>query len=247
LNRYGWVEGNHFGLAIQMAIWMVGGLSVTALAATALRQWQDSGAWLLALWVGGIVAFAAFAYWMVNGRVILPLAPAAAILVARGLQEDRARLGIGIKCAVLAGAGLSLLAAQADFQQAYNTRSSVKAIADKFAGQDTRIWFQGHWGFQHYMQQAGGWAVDYYRKQFKEGDLMVMPAESSNNVTPRPDEAVPVGFISMPAMKGFAIMKLNVGAGFYSHFWGPLPFAFGMPADEKYVVYRVIAPRQGGS
>jgi hypothetical protein len=50
--------------------------------------------------------------------------------------------------------------------------------------------------------------------------------------------------ICIPVMKTFATMKSNLGAGFYSHLWGPLPFAFGKPDDGKYLIYRMIVPGQ---
>ena len=39
-----------------------------------------------------------------------------------------------------------------------------------------------------------------------------------------------------------AVVNPRLGAGFYSHRWGPLPFAFGPVSLEVYDVRRVLAP-----
>ena len=35
-------------------------------------------------------------------------------------------------------------------------------------------------------------------------------------------------------------MDFSVGAGFYSSYWGPLPFAVGNIAPEQYFVTRLV-------
>src|SRR5262249_49087734 len=73
-------------ISIQMAILALGGLSVLALPVTGGRNFLQPDLALLFAWLLGTFAFAAFVNWTVNARSILPLIPAAAILLTRRLE-----------------------------------------------------------------------------------------------------------------------------------------------------------------
>ena len=71
----------------QFAVFAAAGLGLMALAALDLWTRRDAASLLLALWVAGIFVFATFLNWTVNVRSILPLLPAASILIARRLDQ----------------------------------------------------------------------------------------------------------------------------------------------------------------
>jgi len=62
---------------LQMAAWSLGGATLVGLAVSNVRRERTPEAWLLLCWVAGTMVFAGFVNWTLNGRSILPLAPAA--------------------------------------------------------------------------------------------------------------------------------------------------------------------------
>jgi hypothetical protein len=238
---FAWLAGNYrVGAEIQILFWTAGGVCVLALALGDVWQKRDSNSWLLALWVLGIFGFAAFVYWMVNGRVLLPMAPAVAILIARRLEQNRPALPAGIKFSLLGCAALSLWLAQVDFQQAGIARNSAERIRTQYAGRPGRIWFEGHWGFQFYMQKSGAWPVDYLRSMLAPGEIMIVP---SNNYNLRMPESGDVEFEAVPEFpvcSWLSTYNTATGGGFYRG--GLLPFVFGPVPVDKYFVGRVLRP-----
>jgi hypothetical protein len=97
------------------------------------------------------------------------------------------------------------------------------------------VYFQGHWGFQYYMQAAGAEPVVYGKTPFQAGDAIINPLNNSS-VWPIDSSLIATkhaGNFGGPA--GLATMSHRRGAGFYTDLWGPLPFAFGPAPAEKYV------------
>jgi hypothetical protein len=237
--EFPWLAGHHRVCAeVQIPFWAAGGMCVLALALGDVWQKRDSSSWLLALWVLGVFGFAAFAYWMVNGRAILPMAPAVAILIARRLEQNRTALPAGIKFALLACAALSLLLAQADFRQAGTARESAEQICTRYAALPGRVWFEGHWGFQYYLQKSGALPVDFSRSVLSRGEIMIMPSDNINLSAPNVSVFENVAGLEFPAFPWLSTQNAFTGAGFYGAS-GFLPFVLGPVPAEKYFVFRV--------
>jgi len=227
-------------VAVQLIFWAAGGGLVLGLAATELfRTPRDPRAWLLALWVGGTFTFAAFGNWTVNGRSLLPLLPAVGILLARrweqvGENSPRAwQIGLG------ASAAFALLVAQSDFQLAVSVRRSAQETFVKYGHGKATVWFEGHWGFQYYMEQLGGRAVDFKNFTPSAGDLLIVPLHNTY-IAEAP--AAMVGrreVLSVSGPLGLTTWNAAVGAGFYSSVSGPLPFAFGAVPAESLFIYEL--------
>jgi hypothetical protein len=241
--RYGWLEGiSKLSTEVQMMFWTIGGVCVLALAAGDVWRRRDAAAWLLALWVVGTFVFTALLNWTINGRSILPMAPAVGILLARRLSweaaahEDRAALwqrgrGIGWAGAAI----LALLVAQSDFVLATAVRQSALQTSRRYRREGQPLWFQGHWGFQYYMAEAGGIAQDKNRPGPRPGDLVVVPRDNTNLRAPDgPGEE-----LSFPGPRWLTTMNANIGAGFYTSEAGPLPFAIGDVPPEDVDVYQL--------
>ena len=94
------------------------------------------------------------------------------------------------------------------------------------------IHFQGHWGFQYYMEKNGAVALDINKLPSSSGRIIVMP-ENNTNATAQASFLTVLHFT--PA-RFLTIMNKAVGAGYYSSVWGALPFAFGNVPDEKYYI-----------
>jgi hypothetical protein len=243
---YRTVEGSSVFLLIQMALWALGGLSVLGLALADVCSRRDARSWLLALWVFGTFSFTAFVNWIVNGRSILPMIPAVAILLARRLEQrgrtsqNQWRTGIGV--ALAASALLAVLVTQADFLYAMAVRRTVKEVRTEYASEENTMWFLGHWGFEYYMEAAGARAADARCGLVKPGDFVAVPARNPTFISMDPATLAPLGQCAAYGPRWLATMNDATGAGFYASFWGPLPFAFGRVPPEVVTVNVVTWP-----
>ena len=112
----------------------------------------------------------------------------------------------------------------------------------KFGHASQPLWFQGHWGFQYYMQELGASPVDYKSSPVNPGDLVAIPSNNSNLIPPPVSKSTLLDTISADGSGFFATMDQATGAGFYSSVWGPLPFAFGHVPSEYVRVYELKQP-----
>ena len=229
-----WVEA-------QFVFWGVGGLGILALAAAELWRRRDAGSWLLAFWVWGTFVFAALVNWTVNGRSILPMVPAVAVLIARRLDQLPIRLKSKAIC-LAAGAALSFVVVGADYNLAHDVREISANVSSAYKKPSEPLWFQGHWGFQYYMQLFGGSPVDFKSSPLKPGDIVAVPSNNTNLLPPNPVASDLIATITADRQGALATMNQATGAGFYSSVWGPLPFAFGHVPSEYARVYRLKQP-----
>jgi hypothetical protein len=243
--HYDWFQGASRTLVeLQVVFWAAGGIGVLALAIADVFRRRDAGSWLLALWVFGTFLFTAFFNWTVNGRSLLPMAPAVGILIARRLEQN----GLpnlnpfprGAMLCLAASAALAFGVAQSDFLLATAARQSARLVCANYKSTTGNLWFQGHWGFQYYMEQAGAWALDAKHLRLRPGDTVALPM---NNVAFPLNwkDLVLQGTFSVSGPRGFSTWNTPVGAGFYASSWGPLPFAVGRTRPEIVSVY-VLEP-----
>jgi tetratricopeptide (TPR) repeat protein len=229
-------------LLAQLGVWLLAGLSILGLVVADLRQRRDAGSLLLGLWLLGTLAFAGLFNWSVTARAILPAAPAAAILAVRRL-EARGVLAPGRKRRALAaplalGAALSLAVAHADYAWAGSARQAARRVAQLYGQGSGTLWFEGHWGFQYYLEALGGRAVDWLAARPRPGERLVIPGNNTNTFLMPQVLSLQAG-LAMRSPRWLASMHRAVGAGFYSDVWGPLPFAVGRVPAERYLVFEV--------
>ena len=174
-----------WALVFQIGLWAVVGIGLLALAISDLQRWRNAQSMLLFLWIAGTFIFASFVNWTVNGRSILPMAPAIGILVARRIEHRFGSLEAGplkILWPLIPAALLALLVSWADFRLAGSARSIAAEIHEKYGSDPARLWFQGHWGFQHYMEARGSRAFDRQESRIVPGDFMVVPKNSTGTM-----------------------------------------------------------------
>jgi 4-amino-4-deoxy-L-arabinose transferase-like glycosyltransferase len=229
--------GIRWSLVLQLATWTVPGASALVLVVDDWRRHRTPASALLGLWVVGTLVFTSVLNWTVSGRNILPLLPAVSLLVVRRLEArshahvDRLWIPFALSL------GLAMLVARADWQWAESARLAAETIRQR-AG-TTPIRFEGHWGFQYYMEQGAAVALDRMRFELVPGDLIVVPGNNSY-LFPLPGERVQPAFMLEADMsRGLATMSGAVGAGYYSDGWGPMPFVFGSIPPDQYMVFRV--------
>jgi hypothetical protein len=228
------------GEIAQILFWTVGGVSLLALAITDLYRRRDADSLLLVGWVLGTFIFTAFFNWIVNGRSLLPLGIPAAILVVRRL-EQRVNSGLKISpAAVFApaviGGLIALWVAAADYSFAAGPQVAADAVHTAYANDSHRLWFEGHWGFQYYMEKEGATALDLQHIHFTPGDHIAIPSDNSN-VYGLKEPVTELETFSIPGGGWLATMNKDTGAGFYASIWGPLPFAFGLVPQQTVRIF----------
>lgn len=140
---------------------------------------------------------------------------------------------------VAALALLSLTVAWSDRAAADGARTAAGRIMDRLQSERGHVWFMGHWGFQHYMEQRGASAIDWTQSPIRAGDFVVLPI---NNTNVRIFDQALVGeamTLEQPASSWSATMSREFGAGFYSGLWGPIPYGFGRVPPDYYQVLRI--------
>ncbi len=190
----------------------------------------------LALWVFGTLYFTAYLNWTINARSVLPLIPAAAILLARrvgSLPADQGREPmLKVALALLVAGILTFWIAWGD--TAFANAQRRMAFSFQQMHRAGALWFEGHWGFQYYMESLGAKAIDPQRSDLRSGDVVVVP--NYQHIFPPPKEYSLLRTIPVNLPVEVATQDWDLGAGFYSSGWGPLPFAFGAVEYQYYVL-----------
>jgi 4-amino-4-deoxy-L-arabinose transferase-like glycosyltransferase len=225
------------GFAAQWSLFLLGGAAVLALPIIEMKRRRTAESWLLLLWVLGTFGFCVF-NWTINGRSILPMAPAVAILLLRRI-EDQGGVRRSFHWCVGTGMALSLVAAFADYRLAASARAAVKEIGERVETSPKGvIWFQGHWGFQYYAQANGWRPLDSQQSEPQSGDLIVLPVNNTNLQQIPPERVERLFTAELAVAPWVTTMSRALDAGFYSDQRGPLPFAFGVVPAEKYYILR---------
>jgi len=233
-------------VGIEAAFFVAGGLSILVLTIEDLWKRRDADSVLLAAWVLGTFFFAGFVNWTNNGRSILPLVPAVGILLARrvdGLWTASTRHLSAKLAVVFALSGvLALWVTWGDAAVANSAREAAYLIRDKTRNQAGVVWFQGHWGFQYYMELLGGRVVDVDAPEIQPGDFIAITEGNSRFFEVRQRFVVQHDVIEIRIPWYMSTMQEGLGAGFYSSDNGPLPFVIGPVPTERYDLYRLSLP-----
>ncbi len=238
------VDGTtRWDVTLQLAVYIVAGAHLLALAARTLWQDRTVDVLVLVLWLGGVWFFASFTNWTTTARAVLPAAPAAAILLTRALAHRSSGPGAAATAAALtAGLAISLTVAWADYSLAASARTAATRVTTHHGDTGGTIYFQGAWGFQQYMETAGATRLDFDGVRLLPRDLVVTPANNTNLVTLPEWALYELETFELPAGVGVTTLSTARGAGFYAALYGPLPFTFGPVPPERYTVARVTRP-----
>ena len=225
-------------VAVHLSLFIAGGFSVMALAATDAWKHRDTDSLLLMLWVFGTFIFTGFVNWSINARSILPLIPAAGILLARRIDALQSaskpwRPATLVIPLALAGA-VSIWLTWGDTEMANSARTAARLIEQKTHTQPGTVWFMGHWGFQYYMESFGARPVVVQEPPSRPGDFLAEVENSLSLVDIRPEYISSRDVFRIPIRLGITAMQGKLGAGFYASDVGPLPFAIGRVPDERY-------------
>ena len=230
-------------MSVQFALLATGGVCILSLAFSDWWKHRDADSLLLALWVLGTFAFATLLNWTVNGRSLLPLIPATGILLARRVDPMRAFSDRALAARVglpLALAGIvSLWVTAGDAKLAGSARRAAEYMRAESGVKAADLTFQGHWGFQYYMQSFGFRPTDFNAIMVSNNAVMVIPGNNTNTQDIPPNYVASKKTVAFDANAGVSTMSGAMGAGFYSDVWGPLPFAFGSVPEERYAIVQL--------
>jgi hypothetical protein len=174
----------------------------------------------------------------------LPLTPAVGILLARRLRRAppgwRRRL---VYVPLAPAAALALVVTWGDARFAEMGQDAARELPARWQAPGQTCWFQGHWGFQYYIQREGGRPWDDARPQARPGDVLIVPENNS-------DTWLPLDSVRWrqratydpPGASWVSTMNDSAGAGFYCDQWGPLPFSFGPAEPERYHILQILGP-----
>jgi len=230
-------------LSLQLGIFVAGGISLLGIAFADWRERKDADSAFLGSWVVGTFVFATFFNWTINARSVLPLIPPAGILLARRLDAAGVFGGGWRRAKVVAPLALSgivsIWVAFADARFAGSARDAAEYVRDHIGSDPVTVSFEGHWGFQYYMQLLGFRPVDYDSYEIRSGNIIVIPQTATN--APRiPRELVESqSTFALKVNVGVTTTSRQVGGGFYAGVLGPLPYVFGSVPDERYLVVRL--------
>jgi hypothetical protein len=129
----------------------------------------------------------------------------------------------------------------ADNRLAAAGREAAAQVGDEFRPVNGTLWYQGHWGFQYYVEELGvAQFWDANQSRCRPGDRMIIPENNTNQVFPREWPLAQVARIGIPTVPWLTTLHGHLGAGFYTDCAGPLPFAFGKVPPDIYLVVQVL-------
>jgi hypothetical protein len=205
---------------------------------------RDPAGRFLAVWALLHVAYLWFWSWSIAARFVLPALVPLALLLARRLE--RGAVGpraIVSGVAVAAGLVAAIVVLRADGFPGELYRRALPALAAQARSDGRRAYFVGAWGFHYYAEQAGLPRLDTKGPAPRVGDLIFQSYYAGNNELP--PTLVPrlreVGNVAAPAPPfGLHTMNINVGAGFHSTVFGPLPYFRAHLPAEGVIVWQVV-------
>jgi len=137
---------------------------------------------------------------------------------------------------------LSFMVSYADYAFANSMRDVAAILNKRYISRGERVWFQGHWGFQYYMDAYGARHFDRKAPRLMEGDIVVRSYNNSN-ITNLPEQlfyTTLIEEIDNPLPGAISVMSFRPrAAGFYSSVFGAIPYAFGHTGSDKYGVMRL--------
>ncbi len=221
---------------------IAGGIHVFAVAGLVLRRERSAETLLLLLWLGGTFVFSVFVNWTVNARSLLPMIVPASIFLAKALPSGPAvnhgQWGRWMPVAV--AAVLSMAVSYGDYQLAGASRDAAAQLGEKYRGDAEHTWFEGHWGFQYYLEREGFRALDYTRlDRLAAGDRVIIPSHNTNVRYFDPALAREIERIEVPMKFPVSTLNIDIGAGSYAGSYGPLPFVFGNAPSQTFTVFEI--------
>jgi 4-amino-4-deoxy-L-arabinose transferase-like glycosyltransferase len=234
----------HWEFLLQLVFLCAGGVHLLLLTGAEVWQRRNINSIVLAIWISIGVFSAIVLNFAVNARSLLLVVPAAAIFLVRRLDAVRGNPAkdAWLLWPLIPAAVIALSLVWADYQQANSARTAARLSMTKYSIANHTTWFEGHSGYQYYMEKFGAQPLDVERTLLQPGDIVIVPALGV--LTPLPPGSV--GWLNDFHYDPASWMTLMGGtesgaAGFYGANWGPVPFFIGKPPPQSYFVVEVFS------
>lgn len=235
-------------MLLQFSVFVFIGVNLLALAIKDLKEsGMSAESVLLFCWISGTLIFASFINWSVNARSVLPMAPAAGVILSRALNRCRRYRynNIFLFLPLVPAAVIAVMITRVDYVLANSARNAADIIYSRYGENLKRVWFEGHFGFQYYMEQKAFRLPPNPRARIAPGEILVIPENNMNLFYMPPDVRLALKeSIELPVCRWASTTNGCVWAGFY---WAdfPLPFAAGDCPNERYNVIEIESERTG--
>lgn len=178
----------------------------------------------LAAWL--LLPVPALGYIHLPSKYLVPCAPAAALLVVTGLRSSTEKFrGAILAGTVVAGVLTGLLILRADDNLAGALRQGAAQLIAPRSARGERVWFYGTWGFYWYAERAGARPLSTVPPLPAAGDFIVTCSSGKDAITSPGLGARPIRHLAVSAPGG-RVFGGNPPAGFYSNYWGYLPWSW---------------------
>jgi hypothetical protein len=204
----------------------------------ALRR-GDRTQLLLGVWL--LPPLIALPYVQLPCKFLLISVPAAALLTGRLLDREQGRLPAVTAGALIAAAtalGLLVVLTDAQFADAGRRAARVDIAPRVRAGE--RVRFYGAWGAQWYAMQTGAEVAATGDPPPVPGDILVASVGTPGALPGNDLSLEPLGEHAVTSRFG-QIMSRGEGVGFYSNWYGYLPWTWKNGLIERIVVWRVTS------
>jgi hypothetical protein len=187
----------------------------------------------------GTYLFAGFINWTTNGRSILPMIVPTGILIVRSLERVTKNKNRKEYTSTITPLFSSLLVSYmvlwGDVSFANASQTAATQVFQQCKKDGQTIWFQGHWGFQYYMQALGGRPINTSKQEVLKGDIIVVPTTNTNIYTMNQVQFHTI--LEIPKSGWCATVGLTDGVGFYADIFWPLPFVIELAESEHFDIY----------
>ncbi len=224
-------------------IFIIIGLHILLIAIDELYKRRDAFTLMVFLSIFGTFTFATFMNLPNIGRYLLPMLPAVGLMVNRRL-ENNGCTSFRHYMLLVPAVFISIMIVWADFAWANTQRQAARMISTEFNGYPGKIYFQGHWGFQYYMEQAGFKALDAIKTSFEDGDIVIVPLDNTNLISLDFRRFELLGNLRLVSNRYIGVVNAGKSAsGFYlpgrtNDMGAKLPFAVRKIEPEIYAVFR---------
>lgn len=211
-----------------------GAYALAAHSLRAFRRWRAAGdPFDLSLWLWVCAGLAIpVVYLQVSAKYMTAVVPPLAVLAARGSFAPRRLVWMGVGAWFLLGISLNI----ADVQVAGMYRDV--ALSSVRPG----MWVTGHWGVQWYGKEKGGRTVSVDEKP-AVGDTIMVLMQARLGVGDYTRLLRKVELIKEEERRSWWPLRLfnsDANAGWYSQYWGILPYSFSTVPLEHVYIARVL-------
>ncbi len=220
---------------------------ITAVLASDWIRARDVEGIVLIAWIVVGIWFQ-FGLMFASARYLLPLLPPVLLLVLRApLIDLRSRL---VRAAIAASAVLAVAVAIGDARLANISRDFVRdVVVPERAKADGRFYFDGHWGFQYYCEEAGGTILNFWKQErWREGDFVAIARNPFPSQT-RPQSGRGLSFNSRTWEISPRWPVRTIDCSIPANFHGPglqrcrgpvLPWGFATGASDEFEIFVAV-------